>query len=171
MLTDEQMKKAQAALRDHKSRELQKRIMLRMYRKDQETAARLKLPFRMLHKHEFPPQEIPPNLYYPRLSNVGISADGTPEQIPDAQPITPERAEYFFTRLIAMNETRLQEYAPTDWTGSPTMPQEAEKQRQAYFDRIEDFRRNPEKYDTEPHLLPEHPERIYFMFTGDDSDI
>lgn len=169
-MTDEQMKKAQAALKDHRSQQLRKKIMLQLYRRDQERAERWQLPFRMIHRHEFIPGEIPPNDFFPHLSRIGKDSAGNPYTIPDAQEITPETALYFFTRILAANMDNLTQYVPTDWTGEAITADQAEWYLQEYLARVADYLEHPERYDTEQHPLPEHPEQIYFLL-GDNDDV
>ena len=153
MLTDEQMAKGKKALQDHKSKMLRQKILLELYRADQEKAERWQLPFRMVHKAEYIPGEVPPNDYFPHLSRVGKDADGRPYTIADAERITPETALYYFTRQLAANEDRLKTYRPSDWMGISISRNEAEKQLRAYLERIQDYHDHPERYDTEPHQL------------------
>lgn len=163
MLTDRQLEAAERALKDHKSRELQRRIMLRIYRQCQKTAERLQLPFRMVHKAEYPAGEIVPNAYYPLPTNVGRAADGSLYTIPDAVQVTQEQARYYFTRLLFLNLENLEKYRRGDWTGENLTEDEAAAIRQTYIDRAEDFRRHPEKYDTQAHPLPPDAKERFFL--------
>lgn len=158
-MTDEQMKKAQAALKDHHSRQLRKKILLRIYREDQQKAERWALPFRMIHRREFIPGEVPPNDFFPHLSDIGRSADGSPYHIADARRITRQQAKYYFTRVLAHNEPLITSYGASDWTGINISHDEAERQLQGYMERIRDFYEHPEKYDQTPHPL--HKERYF----------
>ena len=162
-MTEEQMIKAKQALRDHAFMQIKKRAMLHIYRADQKRAERWQLPFRMVHKHEYPPEEIQPNEYYPLPCNLYRDANGEPYPIPGVMPITETEARYFFTRLLYWNADKLRTYAPSDWTGSPTTAEEAERLQSAYFDRIQDFLEHPDRYDQEPHRMPLDARDRYFL--------
>lgn len=163
MLSDRQLEAAERALKDHKSRELQRRIMLRIYRNDQRTAERLQLPFRMVHKAEYPAGEIVPSIFYPLPCSIGRAADGSLYTIPDAREITAEDAIFYFTRLLFLNLENLEKYRRGDWTGENLTEDEAAAIRQTYIDRAEDFRRHPEKYDTQAHPLPPDAKERFFL--------
>lgn len=152
-MNDEQMKLAKIALRDYHAQQLRKRIMLRLYRLDQEKASRWRLPFKLIHDANYIPGECPASDYYPHLSDVGIDDAGNPCRIPDAKRITPETALYYFTRILAYHEADLRTYGPADWTGVQIPTYEAEEQLQGYLARVEDFRLHPEQYDQGPHPL------------------
>lgn len=158
-MTDEQMKKARAALKDHRSQQLRKKILLRIYREDQQKAERWALPFRLVHEAAFIPGECPPSDFFPHLSDVGRAADGSPYHIPDARRITSQEAVFFFTRFLVYNMDNLTRYRPSDWTGEYISLEEAERQLQGYLARIQDFHDHPEKYDQTPHPL--HKERYF----------
>ena len=162
-MSDRQLEAAERALKDHKSRELQRRIMLRIYRDDQKQAERLQLPFRMVHKAEYPAGEIVPSIFYPLPCSIGRAADGSLYTIPDAREITAEDAIYYFTRLLVWNADNLRSYAPTDWTGNPTTPAEAEQLKRGYFERIQAYKDEPGLFDHEPHPLPPDAKERYFL--------
>lgn len=166
MLTDRQREAAERALIDNESQKLKKKVLLRAYRRDQERAERWQLPFRMIHRHEYISGEVYPNDYYPRMSNIGRDADGNPYTIEDAERIDHDTAIFYFTRILAANESNLLEYTAGDWTGNMVTPDKAEWYRQTYLDRIQDFLEHPKRYDTKPHPMPDHPEQIYFMLEG-----
>lgn len=151
MLTDEQMQKAREALQERKSEELKRRVMLHLYRQDQENARRWQLPFRMVHRKEYPTGEVQPNDYYPHRSGIIIDGSGKPAKLPDAERITKETALYYFTRLLAANEANLMQYRNSDWTGEAITTAEAAEIREEYLKRIRDYKERPEKYDTQPH--------------------
>lgn len=169
-MTPEQMEAAKRALADQNSQEIRKRILLKQYRADQERAQRWRLPFRMIRRREFIRGEVPPNDFFPHLSRIGKDPAGLPYTLPDAQEITPETALYFFTRHLAANMDNLTQYVPTDWTGEAITADQAEWYLQEYLARVADYLEHPERYDTEQHPLPEHPEQIYFLL-GDNDDV
>lgn len=148
-MTPEQMEKAKEALADHRFRELKKRIMLHQYRQDMLNSKKWQLPFRMIHRNEYPPAEVPANDHYPHRSGITVDGSGKPVPIPDAQKITPETALYWFTRLLALNEANLTQYSPADWTGEAISAAEAAEIRETYLKRIRDYYDHPEKYNTE----------------------
>lgn len=163
MLTDRQLEAAERALKDHKSRELQRRIMLRIYRQCQKTAERLQLPFRMLYRREFPPDEVQPNDFFPHLSRIGRDEQGNPYTIPDAVQVTQEQARYYFTRLLVWNQANLSAYRLSDWTGEAITKQEAERLKRGYFERIQAYKDEPGLFDHEPHPLPPDAKERYFL--------
>lgn len=165
-MTPEQMEAAKRALADQNSQEIRKRILLKQYRADQERAQRWRLPFRMIRRREFIRGEVPPNDFYPHVSNVGRDGAGNPYTIEDAERIDHDAAIFYFTRILAANESNLLEYTAGDWTGETVTPDQAEWYRQTYLDRIQDYLAHPKQYDTKPHPMPEHPEKIYFMLEG-----
>lgn len=162
MLTDEQMIQARKALKEKKVEDLKRRIMLHIYRQDQQNARRWLLPFRMVHRREYIAAETPPNDFFPHRSGILVDGNGKPAPIPDAQRITPETALYFFTRHLAANEARLMQYKASDWTGTAITEEQAAEIRKTYLERIQDFRTHPERYDTEPHMIDGTGER-YFL--------
>ena len=168
-MTPEQMEKAKQALADQNSQEIRKRILLKQYRADQERAERWRLPFRMVHRREYIDGEIPPNDFFPLLSRIGKDEQGNPYTLPDAEPITPETALYFFTRHLAANMDNLMKYRPADWTGEAITEDKAEWYLQTYTARVSDFMEHPRQYDQQRHLLPEHPEQTYLLLFGEDN--
>lgn len=162
MLTDEQMQKAREALQERKSEELKRRVMLHLYRQDQENARRWKLPFKMVHRKEYPSEETAPNDYYPHRSGIIIDGSGKPAKLPDAEKLTEEAALYYFTRLLVWNEECLKDYRNADWTGEAITTAEAAEIRETYLKRIRDYKEHPERYDTQPHRIDGTGER-YFL--------
>lgn len=149
MLSDEQMAAARKALQERKSEDLKRRILLHQYRQDMLNSKRWYLPFRMVHKREFPRGEIQPNMYYPHPCGIVIDGSGTPVPLPDAEKITPGTALYWFTRLLALNEANLTQYSPADWTGEAISTAEAAEIKKTYLKRIRDYYDHPERYNTE----------------------
>lgn len=147
MLTPEQMQKAREALQRKRSEDLTKKIMLRIYRQDQKTAAELHLPFRMIHKHEYPEGEVQPNLYYPNPSSVMIDTDtGKWIPVPENEKLTDEDMDYWFTRFLTMID--IDGYSDSDLTGERIQPATAATIRDEYRRRIEDYYNNPDRYNT-----------------------
>lgn len=149
MLSDEQMAAARKALQERKSEDLKRRILLHQYRQDMLNSKKWQLPFRMIHRNEYPPEEVPPNDHYPHRSGITVDGSGKPVPIPNAERITPETALYWYTRLLALNEANLTQYSPADWTGEAISAAEAAEIRETYLKRIHDYYDHPERYNTE----------------------
>ena len=150
MLTDEQIQAARKALQERKGEDLKRRILLHQYKRDQENARKWQLPFRMIHRREYPPGEIPPNDYYPHRSGITVDGSGKPVPLPDAERITKATALFYFTRLLAANEANLMQYRNSDWTGEAITTAEAAEIREEYLKRIRDYKAHPEQYNTQP---------------------
>lgn len=149
MLTDKQMKKGCEALRRKKTEDLTKKIMLRIYRRDQQKAAELHLPFRMIHRREFPEGEVMPNLYYPNPSGIMIDPDtGEWKPVPEAEKLDDDGMIYYFTRFLTLID--LDTYSDTDLTGERIPPATAATIRDEYRRRIEDYNANPDRFNTRP---------------------
>lgn len=149
MLTDKQIEAARKALQERKSEDLKKRILLHQYKLDMLNSKRWYLPFRMVHKHEFPSGEVQPNQYYPHPCGIVIDGSGAPVALPDSEKITKETALYWFTRFLALNEANLTEYSRGDWTGEAISAAEARELQKMYLERIRDYHDHPERYNTE----------------------
>lgn len=147
MMTDQQMEAARRALRRKKSEELVKQIKLHQYRQDQQKAAKLHLPFRMIHKREYLSDEVRPNEYYPNDGGIMIDPDtGRWIPVPESERLTDDDIDYWFTRFLTMID--LDGYKDSDLTGEAIPPATAAAIRDEYRRRIADYKDHPDRYNT-----------------------
>lgn len=147
-MTPEQIEAAQRALRNKNTEDLTKRIMLHLYRQHQKEAKELLLPFRMIHRHEYPEGEVQPNPYYPNPCSVMVNKDtGDWEAVPEGERLTTDTdIKYWLTRFLTMID--IDQYADTDLTGEAISKEAADAIRDEYRRRIQDYYRNSEDYNT-----------------------
>lgn len=168
MMTDEQMKKAREALQRKKSEDLVRRIKLRLYRQDQKTAAELRLPFRLIHRREYPSDEVRPNEYYPNDGGIMIDADtGELKPVPEDERLTTERKDYYLTRFLTLID--LDDYSDSDLTGERITADDADRIRSEYRRRISDYTEHPDRYNTRAWYPGDLHGRRYPRF--DDTEI
>lgn len=165
-MTPEQMKKAEAALRQQKIKEILQRHALE--RRDQciKDVPFFGLPYRILYSLKQPPEQIPLSKYYPfRAASAGTEAkiaealaearerqgdlsDAETQEIRErleAVDYTPlDQRDYYFTPFLVGWDFSV--FKDWDWTGNKVTETEAARLQEHYQQRQHDFLENPEKY-------------------------
>ena len=164
MLTERQIEAARRALQEKEAGDLIKRIMLRLYRFDQKAAEVLGLPFRMVHRSEYPTDEVWPNLFYPNVCGTYVDAKtGEWQPVPSSEKLDEQGRRYYFTRLLSV--TDFSDYKNTDWTGEQIPQEDADRIRREYEARVQDYREHPERYNTRAWYAGDIDGRQYPSFT------
>ena len=187
MFTQEQERKAQAAL-ERKKAEKKKQLMAMATRYVAKMRmAETKLPFRILYDLELnssKSNEIMPNRYYPKPA-VTLKTASLRPPIPDTEEQKnseywrrmeewkaadreeywkPEQWEHLFARFLLAYD--LDKFRNIDWTGEK-IPENTEQRAKTYFKQVQqDAKKHPEKYFLEPNPRRQEHIRLYAVGVG-----
>lgn len=183
-MTEEQMIKAEEALRSKQIKDVLKRCALERYRQSAIDVSFFLLPHRVLYRLEQPSEQITLTRFYPYRAlkaqteqkiraaidkakeSKAELAEGEIEAIQkriESTDYTPDdMKEYYFTCfLIGFN---LDEFRSWDWTGERVHPDKERELKTYYQRRQRDFIKHPEKYAT-PALIKDDDMKRYSQET------